>query len=143
LAAGAVVAGALADGCLADGGGAMGAGCAGPPIDLEPLGEVAGTAVLSLEVAKGGAALFDGGAEDRLDLLGQTPVTREGDAAGRAPGMDAGGEQGLAGVDIADADHRAGVHDEILDRGAAALGAVMQPGAVEVVCQWFRPQRGE
>src|SRR5208282_1275668 len=50
------------------------------------------------------------------------------------------GEQGLAGVDIADPGHDALVHDQVLDCHAAAASAPKQIFGVEVGTQRFGAQ---
>jgi len=116
LAPRAIEAGALADAPRADGLAAAGAGLAGAAIDPQRAGEVAGVAVFLHEVPQTGAALGDGGGEHGLDARGETFIARQRDAPGGPRGMDAGAVQGLAGVDVADADDDMAVHDEGLDR---------------------------
>lgn len=49
--------------------------------------------------------------------LGQPLVTVEADAAGGPAGVDARLEQGLVGVNVADAHHHMMVHNERFHRG--------------------------
>src|SRR5690606_37245492 len=81
--------------------------------------EVARLTVTANEVAQGSAAALDGTGENALDLCGQASIAGARDAASLAARVDAGGEQRLGGVDIADAHHHRVVHYEGLDRHAA------------------------
>src|SRR3990172_788925 len=91
------------------------AGLAGAAEDLDVHLHAAGAAVRVLVVAEGGAAALDAEEEDaahggvqRLDLAG---AQRRAEAAR----VDAGGEAGLVGVDVADAGDAPLVEDDRLD----------------------------
>lgn len=75
-----------------------------PAVDGESLLEVAGLARLVDEVPECGSTLGDGFAQHRADRLRQPLVALPADTARSAPGVDAGTEQGLVGIDIPDAD---------------------------------------
>src|SRR5690606_36602210 len=92
----------------------------GPPINEEFLLEVTRFAIPTDEIPQRGAATLDSLGQDALDSLGQRYVARLGNRAGSASRVDAGGKQGFAGVNVADADHHGVIHDELLDRHALA-----------------------
>src|SRR5690554_2703093 len=140
LATPAIHAGALAELHFLQGAAALLAELARAPVDEQLLLEIAGLAVAADEVAQGGAAALDGDRQDALDLRGQALVARPGNRAGGLARIDAGGEQRLAGVDVADADHHRVVHDERLHRHAPAPRQLEQPGAVERLGERLRPQ---
>lgn len=72
LASGAPEGAALSESLLEDGRLAAGAGLGGFLIDVELLGEIAGSAFGVYEVAKGGSALGDGGLEDLANVVSET-----------------------------------------------------------------------
>ena len=52
-------------------------------------------------------------------------------------------EQRLGGVDVADADHHPGIHDDLLDGGIAALALCVQILGIECRRQRLRPEVGQ
>src|SRR3569623_3341680 len=97
------------------------AGLAFAVVDAQGLLEVAGLAGFAQEVSQGGAAHFDGGGEDFLDGGDKGLEPGLGYLAGGFCRMDAGHEEGFAGVGVAHAHHDVGVHDDLLDGRGAAL----------------------
>ena len=95
----------------------MAAGFALAIVDIEFLFEVARVAVLTNKVTQGGASLVDGFLQHLFDLHTQLGKPSGGDVTRLSPGVDAAAEQGLAGVDIADANDHLVIHDVLLDRG--------------------------
>ena len=75
--------------------------------------------------------------EDVAHVAGERDVALARDAAGRALRRDAGAEQRLGGVDVADADDDPLVHEEILDRPPAPARAREEIVAVERVAERF------
>src|SRR6185312_7474852 len=120
LAAWAPERGALAQHDLPDRGAAHATRFAGAAIDVQLAEEIARRAIGTEEVAQGGAAALDRQGEDALHFHGESSVACARDGASRTTRVDAGGEQGLAGVDIAHADHHRVVHQEQFHRRGAA-----------------------
>ncbi len=120
LAARAEVGGALGDDFAADGGAAMRAGFAFAIVHGEADAEVAGSAFGGDEVAQRRAALFDGLGQYFTHGFGDERIAGEADAPGGAARMDAGAPERFVGVDVADAGDDVRIHQEGLDRSAAA-----------------------
>src|SRR5690606_15607342 len=112
LAASAIDTGALTEANLAQGRAAALAEFAGPAVDEQLLLEVTRLAIATDEIAQRRAAALDGHRQDPPNLVAQFQVTRPRDVPGRTPRVDAGGEQRLARIDVADAHHHRVVHDE-------------------------------
>src|SRR6185437_4519855 len=85
---------------------------AGAAIDVQLAEEITRRAIGTQEVAQGGAAAVDRQGEDALHFHGESSVACTRDGASRTTRVDAGREQGLAGVDVAHADHHRVVHQE-------------------------------
>src|SRR5579862_4585036 len=105
--------------------------------------ELAASSLAVGEVVERGAALRDGAPEHRDGRAGEALPARGSDAAHRACRVDAGGEEGLAGVDVAEADDDAGVHEERLHRPAPAGGLSAQEVAGEAAVERFDAEVGE
>lgn len=95
------------------------AGYAGFAVDVQMLAEIPRFAIAIDKVPQRGATLIDGVVEYFLYDLGQQPVFIPADLAGGTFWVNAGHVQGLAGVDIANANHDVAVHDELLDGDGA------------------------
>lgn len=57
--------------------------------------------------------------------------------------MDASHEEGLAGVDITDADDDVVVHDVLFDGLLFKLGFFYEVVCAEVICEWLGAEFGE
>src|SRR3546814_703841 len=143
LAASAIHAGALTEANLTQRAAAVLAEFAGPPVDEQLLLKIAGLAIAADEIAQGRAATLDGHRQYPPDFLAQFQVTRSRDAPGRPPRIDPGGEQCLARIDVADAHHYRVVHDERLDRHAAATRPPIQTVTVEILPERLGPETDE
>src|SRR6202023_719878 len=95
------------------------------------------------EVLERGAALGDGAPQHRDGRPGDALPARGTDAAHRARRVDAGGEERLAGVDVAEADDDGGVHEERLHRPAPPGGLSAQEGAGESAVERLDAEMGE
>src|SRR5260370_6945747 len=84
--------------------------------------ELAAASLAVGEVVERGAALGDGAPQHGDGRPGEAVPARGTDAAPGARRMDAGGEESLAGVDVAEADGDAGVPEESLHRSAPPGG---------------------
>jgi hypothetical protein len=82
--------------------------------------EVAQSAFAADIVAQAAAARTDGGAQGFLDRRDQALQAGERDAACHGAWVDAGQVQAFRGIDVADADDDAGIHDGRLDGRAAS-----------------------
>src|SRR6185437_10016478 len=103
LAVGAEVGAASGEGDALDWGSADAAGFAGAHVDIVMELEEAGDAIGVYIVGDGGAAEFDGVLQN-VDQCGtETGELVAGEAAGLTAGTNAGAEEALVGVDIADA----------------------------------------
>ena len=98
------------------------AGLAGAAVDEEAVLEGAAEAVDVAEVVDRGPARVDPFEQRRDDGVAQALVLLEREPPGGPQRVDAGAEEGLVGVDVADARDAALVEQEGLDRGAAPAG---------------------
>src|SRR5262245_51146379 len=110
LAAGAEEGSALAERQHTDGRSAYLARFARAPVCIELLVEVTRRTVGREEVAQCRAATRDGVGEDAFHFGGELRIAFARHLACRSAWIDAGGEQGFARVDIADADDHGVVH---------------------------------
>src|SRR6202043_1524017 len=101
--------------------------------------ELAASPLAVGEVVEGGAALGDGAPQHRDGRPGDALPARGTDAAHRARRADAGGEEGLAGGDVAGAGDEEGVHEERLHRSAPPGGLSAQEVAGEAAVERLRP----
>jgi hypothetical protein len=83
---------------------------------------------------------LDGLGEHRADRGGEPFAVRAGQSARLTPRTDAGAEQRLAGVDVADTDHHLRIHDELFDRHTSFTRGTPQRAAVEAVLERFRAE---
>ena len=113
------------------------------PIDGTSELKAAGPAVTVHVVADGTAAGCNRFGEGCTDGGGQRVATRATDPAGGAGWRDAGTEQTLSRIDVADADDAVAVHQEGFDRGLSAAGGCIEPVAVKSLAQWFDAEHGE
>ena len=105
------------------------------PVNAQFVHEIARPPIASDEVPERRAAALDRALQSRLDRIGKRRQPWPGQAARRDPRPDARDEKRLVGVDVANAHHHAGVHEERLDGDSAAPGAHGEMAAVEVVGQ--------
>jgi len=112
---------AASEGDAADGRGADEAGLAGAPVDaVLELEEAARTIGIDV-VGDGGAAEPDGVAEDLDERGAQAGQLGAGETGGLASGAEAGAEERLVGVDVADAVEERLIEQRGLDRRAARM----------------------
>src|ERR1041384_4205802 len=97
-----------------------------PVVDPIALLEVAGIAVGADEVAQARAAGADRRAPRPLDRRPEPGAPFKRQLSRRHARMDAGEEQALVRIDVADADDAPTVHEEPLDAGAMRPGELMQ-----------------
>ncbi len=135
-----MVGGALAEDGAADACTAGGTGLAGAVINAEVLAEIARRSVLAQEIAQGRAALANRVFEHVPDGVRQSGQALGCDARGRPGGVDSGHKEGFAGVDVADADHGARVHQSFFDGTAAPGAGGFEAGAVECTVEGFGPE---
>src|SRR6201991_5271664 len=95
------------------------------------------------EVTQGRAATHDGVREDPLHSRRQLRVSLARDLAGGPSWIDAGGEQGLARADVADADDHRVIHQEGLHRRRASARHRPQEVPVEFVGKRLGPDAFE
>ena len=107
------------------------------------LREVAVGAVGVGEIAQRGAALFDGSAQHAFDGIREAATVGAAEAVGGTGGVYAARKQRFGGVDVADADQVALVHDVGFDGGGFAAGLCVEAVAVEGVVQRFVAQCGQ
>jgi hypothetical protein len=119
LAVGAEVGAAAGEGDALDGGSADEAGLAGALVDLVAELEEAADAVGVDVVGDGGAAELNGVAQDFDEGGAEPDELGAGEARGLAARADVGEEEGLVGVDVADAVEQGLVEQRGLDGGAA------------------------
>src|SRR5690606_23844810 len=145
LAGGAVEGGTSGlDEALDDAGAAVaGAGFALAAVDVEAVLEIALAALGVGEVTQGRAAGGDGVGEDVADLGGEGFEAGPGDLAGGDQRRDAGAEQGLADVDVAEPGDDALVQQADLDVLLLAGEGLGQAGAGEGVAERLGTQAGE
>ena len=93
--------------------------------------EVAGLARGVDEVAQRAAAELDSFGQRRADFFDQFCAARKAEFSGGELRPDAGAEQGFVGVDVADADHDAVVHDALLDADAATSRGLVEIAGIE------------
>src|SRR6185312_6054860 len=122
--------GALAQHDLPDRRAAHATRFAGATIHVQLAEEITRCTIGTEEVAQGGAPALNCQGEDALHLQREPHVARARNGTSGAAWVDAGGEQGLAGVDIAHADHHRVVHQEQLHRCGAAARQLPQQVAV-------------
>lgn len=101
-------------------------------IDQQLLGEIAGLAVTADKVAQGGTAALDGLPQHLFDLSYQPLTFLRCQGQTGAQRVNARAEQGLIGVDIADAHNEMVVHDGGFDGLLALAEAVEQVVGAEV-----------
>ncbi len=119
------------------------AGLALPPVDPEIVLEIARLPVGADVVPQRRTAGVDRLLEHRSDRLRQPGAAPRAEGAGPPPRRDAGPEQRLAGVDVADADHQALVEEGVLDAAVPAPQQGFETAAVERRRQRFHPEAGE
>ena len=131
---------ALADAKLPDLGAATETGSAGPTVDGQLAAEIARAALLIGKIPQGRPAGLDGGIQHLAHSFRQAPVTLLADAPGRRVRPDPGLKQGLAGIDVADPDHDAGIHEKVFDGHTTAAGTLKQHLAAELLAQGLGSQ---
>jgi hypothetical protein len=94
------------------------------------------------EVAQAAAAGLDGVLQGLFDGGHQTFNTLAGDFSGGAAGVDAGAEEALRSVDVADADDAVAVHEGDFDGGFESARLVVQPLRGEGVVEGFDAEWG-
>ena len=99
----------------------------GTVVDPVALLEIPGVAVGADEVAQGRAAGADRCAQGVLDRGSELGAALERELSRRGARMDAGEEQALVRVDVADTDDAPAVHQERLDAGAVRPRELVQP----------------
>lgn len=134
---------ALPDPSGLDGGAADCARLTGAAIDLELYAEIAGSTFFVAEIVQGCATGGNGFFQDLADVLCQSAVAGQVNVAGRQGRMNAGSEQRLAGVDVADAHHNPVIHDKGFYGKISLPGATEQIVAAERLGQGFRAVVGQ
>ena len=109
-------------------------------MDEEAVLEGAAEAVDVAEVVDRGPARVDPFEQRRDDGVAQAPVLLECQPPGGPQRVDAGTEEGLVGVDVADARDAALVEQEGLDRGASPAGEVAQVRGREALVERLDPE---
>ena len=89
-------------------------------VDVQFLLEPAALAITAVIIAQRGTARPDRLPQHRTDRLRQFFVAMRGDASCRPLRVDTGAKQGLARVDVADADHDRRIHDELFHGDATS-----------------------
>jgi len=143
LAARAVVGGALLLADHADRRTAITARLAVAAVDQALVLEVPALAIAAEKVAQRRSPVGDRLREGGADRLGQPVAALQAQAPGRHRRPDAGPEQALAGVNIADPDHSGTSEQELLDRHFPAAGRGVQGGAIERRRQWLDAELGK
>ena len=118
---------------------AAGAGTLAPPVDLERQ-RMIGDRPFHRPV---GAPLVDGPLQHFPDGTDQPLAFGTAEGGGGPVGTDAGAEQGLVGVDVADSGHNCPVHEELLHRDPASPAHPEEIGAVKGRGQRFRADAGQ
>src|SRR5260370_14604132 len=91
-------------------------------------------------IAQGRSAIVDGAQQHLLDGSDQPVSAFALNRVGRPTGRDAGQEQRLAGVYIANADQGLLIEQGCLDRCASSFETLGQCSAVESIVEWLWPQ---
>src|SRR5580698_5296832 len=107
------------------------AGAARTLVHVQPLAEIAGTAVGADVIAQRGAAGTDGCIERGAHRTHQAHAVGARQPPCATPRTDARAKQGFAGVDVADAGDQPPVHEHLLDGGAARARDAMQIVGIE------------
>jgi len=126
-----------------DGGAADSARLTGTAIDFELQAEIAWATFFVAEIVQGCATGGNGFFQDLADVRDQRTIAGQADVAGRQGWMNAGSEQRLVGVDVADSHHNPVVHDKGLYGTTAITGATEQIVTAQCLGKRFRAVIGE
>jgi len=110
-----------------DGAAADPAGLPGPAVHQELQLEEAGFPPAVQVIGHRGAALGDGRLEDAPGFMQHPGPVLEGEPGHGGGGMEPGGKEDLAGVNVADAGQDAAVHEKVFQRPGARPGLLGQP----------------
>ena len=109
-------------------------------IDGKLLLEITGLPVAPVEIPERSTARADRFLQHRADRVRERLVTGQRDTSRSSFRIDSGEEQRLAGVNVADADDDAGIHDELFHGDAPTVGSLPQILAIELVAERLRAQ---
>lgn len=110
---------------LPDGGAAYSAGLFGAIVNQMLQLEITAVAAAINIVAQGAAAGVNGSLKCLLYCQLQTLAALFADAVGCGCRVNAGAEQGFAGVDVANANQQLAVHDDLFDRLCTLAGGLI------------------